>query len=69
VDTIEIYGQGIYSGMRRYVVAFKDMHSRFALGAASPSKHARHTAKLWQIARACYRWRWIMFAARAAANS
>jgi transposase InsO family protein len=54
VDTIEIYGQGIYSGMRRYVVTFKDMHSRFALGAALPSKHARHTAKLWQIARACY---------------
>jgi hypothetical protein len=54
VDTIEIHGSGIYSGMRRYVVTFKDMHSRFALGAALPSKHARHTARLWQIARACY---------------
>jgi len=54
VDTIEIHGSGLYSGMRRYVVTFKDMHSRFALGAALPSKHARHTAKLWRIARACY---------------
>ena len=54
VDTIEIHGNGIYSGLRRYVVTFKDMHSRFALGAALPSKHARHTAKLWHIARACY---------------
>jgi transposase InsO family protein len=54
VDTIEIHGSGIYSGLRRYVVTFKDMHSRFALGAAVPSKHARHTCKLWRIARACY---------------
>ena len=54
VDTIEIHGSGVYSGMRRYVVTFKDMHSRFALGAALPSKHARHTAKLWRMARACY---------------
>jgi transposase InsO family protein len=54
VDTIEIYGSGLYSGMRRYVATFKDMHSRFALAAALPTKHARHTAKLWQIARACY---------------
>jgi hypothetical protein len=52
VDTIEIHGSGPYSGMRRYVVTFKDMRSRFALGAALPGKHARHTAKLWQIARA-----------------
>ena len=54
VDTIEIHGSGPYSGMRRYVVTFKDMHSRFALGAALPSKHAKHTTKLWHIARACY---------------
>lgn len=54
VDTIEIHGSGAYSGLRRYVVTFKDMHSRFALGAAIPSKHARHTARLWHIAKACY---------------
>ena len=54
VDTIEIHGSGCYSGLRRYVVTFKDMHSRFALGAALPSKHARHTTKLWHIAKACY---------------
>ena len=54
VDTIEIHGTGIYSGMRRYVVTFKDMYTRFALAAALPSKHSKHTAKLWQIAKACY---------------
>lgn len=54
IDTIEIHGSGIYSGLRRYVVTFKDMHSRFALGAALPSKHASHTTKLWHIAKACY---------------
>ena len=54
VDTIEIHGTGIYSGMRRYVVTFKDLHTRFALAAGLPSKHAKHTAKLWQIAKVCY---------------
>lgn len=54
VDTIEIHGRGPYSGLRRYVVTFKDMHSRFALGAAVPSKHAKHAARLWRMARACY---------------
>jgi len=54
VDTIEIHGSGLYSGLRRYVVTFKDMHSRFALGAALPSKHAKHTTKLWHMAKACY---------------
>jgi transposase InsO family protein len=54
VDTIEIHGAGRYSGLRRYVVTFKDMHCRFALAAALPSKHAKHTSKLWHIAKACY---------------
>lgn len=54
VDTIEIHGTGRYSGMRRYVATFKDLHTRFALAAGLPSKHAKHTAKLWEIAKACY---------------
>jgi transposase InsO family protein len=54
LDTIEIHGSGPYSGMRRYVVTFKDMFSRFALAAALPSKHAKHTAKLWDIAKTAY---------------
>jgi len=41
VDAIEIHGTGIDSGMRRYVVTFKDMHTRFALAADLPSKHAK----------------------------
>jgi hypothetical protein len=40
--------------MRRYVATFQDMHSRFALAAGWPAKHARHSTKLWQMARACY---------------
>ena len=54
VDTIEIHDTGVYRGMRRYVVTFKDMYTRFALAAAVPSKHSKHTAKLWHIAKACY---------------
>lgn len=54
VDTIEIHGSGPYRGLRRCVVTFKDRYSRFALGAALPAKHARHTAKLWHMAKACY---------------
>ena len=54
VDTIELHGSGRHRGMRRYVVTFKDMHSRFALAAAVPSKHAKHTSRLWRMARACY---------------
>ena len=54
VDTIEIHGSGPYRGMRRYVATFTDVYSRFALAAAMPSKHAKHTAKLWHIARLCY---------------
>jgi hypothetical protein len=33
VVTINIYGSGLYSGMRRYVATFKDVHSRFTLAA------------------------------------
>lgn len=54
VDTIEIHDSDIYSGLRRYVVTFKDMHSQFALSVAVPSKRAKHTAKLWHITRACH---------------
>jgi len=54
VDTIEIHGSGLWRGMRRYVMTFKDMHSRFALAAAVPSKHAKNATRLWHLARACY---------------
>jgi len=54
VDTIEIHGSGLYRGLRRYVMTFKDMYSRFALAAAVPSKHARNATRLWHLARACY---------------
>jgi len=49
VDTIEIHGSGLYRGMRRYVMTFKDMHSRFALAAAVPSKHASNATR-----KVCY---------------
>jgi len=46
VDTIEIHGSGPWRGMRRYVMTFEDMHSRFALAGAVPSKHARQATHL-----------------------
>jgi len=50
VDTLEIHASAPWRGMRRCVMAFKDMYSRFVPAAAAPGKHAGNAARL---ARAC----------------